>query len=228
MPRSKKRRVSSRSRRSATKPRERGEAQLMRGVRPPVYGFPNTIITKLRYCDTIQQTSTTGSVWGYVFAANGIYDPDISSTGHQPMYRDNFAALYDQYVVLGSKITVTCTNLSTTNGAIIGINGDDDSSGSSTLATKMEQNNSLWSHLGPQGSGQDTVTIRANHSPLRDFGVAVKDDGSSATAVGANPGELWCFQVFGAAYGANTNTFQFSVEIEYTVKFTELQTPVQN
>lgn len=205
------------------------EAQMIPGVDGyRVFGFPNSIITKLRYCDQVRVTSTAGAVNGYVFAANGIFDPDISATGHQPLFRDQFAAVYDQYTVIGSKITVTMTNLSATATAIFGINGDDDSAGSATLSTKMEQNNSLWCQLGPLGSGSDTKTMVATFEPLRDFGIDAKNDGASSTAIGSNPTELWCYQVFVAAANATTANFEFGVQIEYTVKFAEQITPVQN
>lgn len=204
------------------------EAQMIPGVDGyRVFGFPNTILTKLRYCDQLSMTSTLGSTVGYVFAANGIFDPDISGTGHQPMYRDNYSSLYDQYVVVGSKITVTMTNTSA-HSVVFGINGDDDSAGSAVISTKMEQNNSRWVQLGPLGSGKDTQTLECTFEPLRDFGVAAKDDGASATIMTANPNELWCFQIFAAANGANTAVVEFAVEIDYTVKFTELVTPTQN
>lgn len=205
------------------------QAQMIPGIDGiRTFGFPNSIITKLRYCDQIQLTSTSGAMTGYVFAANGIFDPDISGTGHQPMFRDNYASIYDQYVVIGSRIKVTMTNVSASNTAVWGINGDDDSGGSATLTTKMEQNNSIWNQLGPTGSGHDTSILTCTFEPNRDFGVDAKSDGSSQTALGANPTELWCYQVWMAASGANTITCQFTVEIDYTVKWAELVTPTQN
>jgi len=202
---------------------------MIRGMRPTVFGFPNSIITKLRYVDELNLTSTVGGLTTNVFAANGIFDPDITGIGHQPMYRDNFAALYDQYVVLGSKITVKATNIGTSSGVILGITGDDDFTLSTTFTTRMEQNNSVYTLLGQQGSGHDYAELVMDFSPLRDFGVAVKDDGSSATAVASNPSEIWTFGVWiNSTGGAATNSVHLTVEIEYTVKFTELQTPVQN
>lgn len=213
---------------SSTKRAKLHEAQLIPGVDGiRTFGFPNTIITKLRYCDQLTQTSTSGSVVSYVFAANGIFDPDVSGVGHQPMYRDNYAALYDQYVVIGSKITVTATNMGTTS-MTFGINGDDDSAGSATISTKMEQNNSSWIQLGPSGSGSDTGTVICTFEPNRDFGVDAKSDGASATVVSSNPSELWCYQVFCAANNSGTGRLEFSVEIDYTVKWSELFTPTQN
>lgn len=73
--------------------------------------------TTLRYCTNIQldpkpeALGVTGSnLWQ--FGANGLYDPDITGTGHQPMYFDNYAALYRQYRVTRSKISVTVVNTS--------------------------------------------------------------------------------------------------------------------
>lgn len=214
---------------SAAKRAKVHEAQLIPGIDGiRTFGFPNSIITKLRYCDQIQVTSTLGAMTGYVFAANGIFDPDVSGTGHQPMFRDNYAAIYDQYVVIGSKITVTMTNVTASNTCVWGINGDDDAAGSATLTTKMEQNNSVWNQLGPTGSGADTSTLVCTFEPQRDFGVDAKSDGASQTVISANPSELWCYQVWMAGSGANTITCQFTVEIDYTVKWAELVTPTQN
>lgn len=103
------------------------DAQMIPGLGPREFGFPNSIITKLRYCDTTVLTGTSGIKAGVVFAANGLYDPDVTNAGHQPMFFDQFAAIYDQYVVLGSKITVTVTNTTTTIPLICVLNGDDDS-----------------------------------------------------------------------------------------------------
>lgn len=201
------------------------EARMIPGIDGNrIFGFPNTIITKLRYCDTFRFTSTAGSTAGYVFAANGLYDPDLSSTGHQPMYFDQYAAIYDQYVVIGAKIKVTGSNDGNT-AVVFGINGDDDSAGTATLSTKMEQNNSAWITLGTVSSGASIGTMTCTFEPLRDFGISAENDGASATSVTANPTELWAFQVFMSALNSATVSVDCTVEIDYTVKFTELRTP---
>jgi hypothetical protein len=43
----------------------------------------------------------------YFFIANGMYDPNITGTGHQPMGFDQMMSLYEQACVVRSKITVT-------------------------------------------------------------------------------------------------------------------------
>lgn len=70
--------------------------------------FPKTRICRHRYVETV--TLPAGSGVGvtaqYVFRANGIFDPNFTGTGHQPLYRDEMAARYTNYCVLNAYITV--------------------------------------------------------------------------------------------------------------------------
>lgn len=213
---------------AAKKQKGNSEAHIIPGVDGKlVYGFPNSIITKLRYCDTIQLTSTLGSIATNVFNANSIFDPDATGVGHQPLYRDQYAAIYDQYTVLGSKITVTFQPYQVDQAWVVGIVGDDDSSISSTLTTRMEQNNSVWRLIGTNDGGPYQLSL--TYSPIKDIGVDVKNDGYSQTAVGSNPSELFCFAVWASEVNATlTGMCQVAIEIEYTVKFAELITPTQS
>ena len=76
--------------------RMKGEAQMIPGVDGVrTWGFPNSIITKLRYADTYEGTGTSGARYQNVYRANGIFDPDATGTGHQPLYRDNWVNIYN-------------------------------------------------------------------------------------------------------------------------------------
>lgn len=213
---------------AAKKQKGNSEAHIIPGVDGRlVYGFPNSIITKLRYCDVIHLTSTLGSLSTNVFNANSIFDPDSTGVGHQPLYRDQYAAIYDQYTVLGAKITATFQPYQVDQAWVIGIVGDDDSSISSTLTTRMEQNNSVWRLIGTNDGGPYQLSL--TYSPIKDIGVDVKNDGYSQTAVGSNPSELFCFAVWASEANATlTGMCQVAIEIEYTVKFAELITPTQS
>jgi len=66
-------------------------------------GFPKQMTMTHKYRETFYLTSTGGALNYYVFCANGMYDPNLSGTGHQPMYFDQMGALYDHYTVIGAK-----------------------------------------------------------------------------------------------------------------------------
>jgi len=68
-------------------------------------------MVKLTYADQIRLDPTVGGVpKTYVFRANSLFDPDYSFTGHQPLYYDQYSAIYKAYKVYGSKITITGAN----------------------------------------------------------------------------------------------------------------------
>lgn len=212
----------------AAKKHKAHEAEMIPGLSPRIFGFPNSIITKLKYCDFYTMTSATGAVVQQVICANGIYDPDITGVGHQPMYRDTYAGIYDQYTVIGSKITCYFNATSSNGSVICGIHGDDDGTGSTTLTTIMECNNTVWDVLGNSGSGHDSAVHTMTFEPLEAFGVDTKDDGASSTAVGANPTEMWDYHIFVANIVGATSTVNVAIQVEYTVKFSELTTQVQS
>lgn len=70
-------------------------------------GFPHTVLAKLRYAASGTFTLTAGNLAIAVFRANGPYDPDQSGIGHQPMYFDQYAAMYSYMVVYGCSISMT-------------------------------------------------------------------------------------------------------------------------
>lgn len=77
--------------------------------------FPARFKAILRYADTYTLNSTSGAVASQVISCNGLYDPDITGTGHQPAGFDQMMLSYEHYVGLNARITATfhCN----TNGA---------------------------------------------------------------------------------------------------------------
>lgn len=80
----------------------RGASRIQRSVQA------SKLFVKLNYYDDVELIATNTSTYTeYIFAQNGIFDPDVSSSGHQPRGRDQYAALYDQYMVHGMKFKIT-------------------------------------------------------------------------------------------------------------------------
>lgn len=68
--------------------------------------MPGRKSARLVYCSDALGATTTVAIQWHDFAANGMYDPDITGVGHQPMGFDQLAAIYQRYRVNACKITV--------------------------------------------------------------------------------------------------------------------------
>ncbi len=69
-------------------------------------GLPIMMRRQHRYCESRVVNGTTGALGTYVFSANGLFDPNITGTGHQPYGFDQMIAYYQKAVVERSKIVV--------------------------------------------------------------------------------------------------------------------------
>lgn len=77
-----------------------------------VGGMPDSFISTLEYADVVKVTSSVYRAV-YTFAGNSLYDPDATSTGHQPLYFDQNMQVYSKYKVLSAKVTVRFIGSST-------------------------------------------------------------------------------------------------------------------
>lgn len=76
-------------------------------------GLPETLVVPLQYSTRIPIDVDVDS--DAVFAANGAFDPDITGTGHQPYYFDQFMAIYQRFRVIRSAIEFTYVPVATTS-----------------------------------------------------------------------------------------------------------------
>ena len=75
--------------------------------------FPARTTRHLRYSTFVTLTvSSVGTVAGHVFSANGLYDPDNTGAGHQPMGFDQMMSFYNHYHCRSSRINVLFRNTS--------------------------------------------------------------------------------------------------------------------
>jgi len=85
-------------------------------------GFPVKLRTTLPYADFYNLTSTSGIPAVQQWRLNSLFDPDLTLTGHQPMFRDTYAGVYATYLVLNTRVTFKFTlNSSTSNAVMVSI-----------------------------------------------------------------------------------------------------------
>jgi hypothetical protein len=187
-------------------------------------GFPNKIVTKLRYHDLLTLTSTAGSLAKYLFRWNSTFDPDFTGTGHQPLYRDTFAGIYDQYSVVSATAVIKFVN-STTTVYQVGCVTEDDSSSSTLITTLCEQNDGYNTILPPLSGALTTKTFNLSWDCKKKLGIDPYASETYKTANGANATEESFLVLWAAPIDSSTNSVYFEIDLVQTVLYTELQTP---
>lgn len=68
--------------------------------------FPTARYVTLRYSEQISLDPTAAGFAVHEFKSNGLYDPNVTGTGHQPRGYDQLMGIYNRWCVVGSSITV--------------------------------------------------------------------------------------------------------------------------
>lgn len=181
-----------------------------------------------KYCEQSSLDPAIGGVAAsYSYSCNGLYDPNITGGGHQPMGFDQLVGvMYDHYTVIGAKITVRFFSAGTSvgpNTAIVGIAVRDRSGYTGSLTEMLEQGRQVSRPLSTSDArGFTTVSYKVN--PAKFLGRSKPmSDSQLKGSVSANPAEQCYFIVFAASADGSSDTtaIQTTVQIEYTAVLSE-------
>lgn len=124
-------------------------------------GFPQNYRCKLRYVDRATYQAVSGGKQQY--RLNGLQDPDYTHTltGHQPLYFDQFAVIYNEYLVTGCKITITLSQSNETDNPTIVCWSvrDNPTINSTSVSHAIEEGNRTVVNLGYAGGGSPIKSI---------------------------------------------------------------------
>lgn len=192
--------------------------------------YPNGLIAKHKYSEaTVLQgsytTSDVPSTQMYSFRCANMFDPDRAAGGHQPLFYDEMAIIYNQYRVLGAKCKIRFVNLSDEPvicfgahlGAPLGAGWEPDS----LLERKDIRSRILSSKTG----GKNVATINLFYSPSKfysqskaqlknDSDLVSKADGSSLASK-TSFFEMGMAQVSTDLGGSDAHKVKIYIEIEY-------------
>jgi hypothetical protein len=175
------------------------------------------------YEGNVDITSGAGSCGTYIYSANGLYDPDITSTGHQPMSFDQMMLSFEHYCVVGARMTVTAKNLNATYLADVALSLNAGSAATSAYATLAENGVLVRERLNVSTlpGSQSTLVMPIN---IRRFGSVptLLDNPDYAGSVAANPAEQSYFHIsVWNAYNVTPVNVICEVFIEYDAWFFE-------
>lgn len=185
-------------------------------------GFPKKIMMTHKYHSYIQVASVAGSTWVQNFSANGMYDPDITGTGHQPMYYDQASAVWAHWTVVGSKITVKFTNAIAANSmSACHLYLNDDATVTPANVALGEQSSSK-NVIIPFGSTDNHVKS-LSYSAKKTFGGAILSNNSLLGTATSDPTESVVFSICGLCPNVGSATVNLDISIEYIAIWTELR-----
>lgn len=202
-----------------------------------VYKAPSDRMVKqmvtMRYSSAFTLDPTLGGITDvHVFSANGMFDPDISGTGHQPRGFDQYMPLFDHYVVT-SAVMRADFSWPTTTGTIreplvVGIGLNDDTGGHLSNSYDYQENAyTKYKLLGPGATGSDTLTVYNSVIPSKFLGRSgALNDPQLKGSVSANPTEQVFFDVFASPLtGNNVDSIFATIQITYTCYLIEPRLP---
>lgn len=157
-----------------------------------------------------------GLAVGHVFSMNGLYDPDYTGTGHQPLGYDQYMNFYHHYTVTHAKIKVTfLANASAAQGLVYLSRN----SGVAVITARddlAEQPSTKLAPIQKDGAAKQIVlTDSVNLSTL--LGQNVLNEDNNAGAIASNPVEGYYWHVSAASFDGNIGSTVAVVEIDYKV-----------
>jgi hypothetical protein len=196
-------------------------------------GMPIMKVAKLRYCEETGFTSTSGAFSTHVYKANDVYDPDYSGGGHQPMGFDQWALLYNHYIVLGSRMRVYLhASDSNTDSMTCGIYLDDDQTLSyNTIPALIEARKGSFAQVGLPAGGNVGKKLTGKFSTKKYFNITnVKDNLDRLGAnVASSPSETASYHLwYQTADQVTTASLRAVVIIDYIVLFSEPKSLAQS
>lgn len=196
-----------------------------RGVRSNPTGFPKQLRVVHKYYEplVVSLAASTDSWYGS-YSCNGMYDPRLAVGGHQPLYFDQMAALYNHYVVTKAKIKVEMSSSATTTQLAGGICIEDDGTiSNATLAHFIERPGTVSKGFT---ADDGVITFRKSWDLSQNFGKGSDTASIMRGTALANPSEQQFFTIFIRSVNAlEVVGVQLGITLEYEAEWRELKEP---
>lgn len=189
----------------------------------PAFPMAKTFKMKTRYVDIFElNPGVVGTPATKVFSLNGLYDPDITGIGHQPIGFDEIMPLYDHYTVIGARARLTFTNGDPNVAQRIILQLKDQSTTSTNISEILENGMSRWCVASKEGGGKDTCTLSINCSMNKFFGKKTLTEHDYRGGISSNPTEQVYLHCTAAPLdGVDSIGVKCTLVIEYIAIFHE-------
>lgn len=190
--------------------------------------FPSSCRRRLRYAENnITLGAASGVISNYIFCGNDLYDPNRTSTGHQPMGFDQMMVYYSHFIVVNSIIKVRFVNNNSAYSTVY-IRVDGNNGGVSDPVVLLETGGNVTDVLSaiPSAEAQKTLTLSMDVAKFHGINyTALTSMDSLQGAVGSSPTDGIYFHVGCWDQKGSTSSVLAEVVIEYDAIFTEPNVP---
>jgi hypothetical protein len=190
-------------------------------------GFPIMSRTSMRYAEVVNLSGVAGALNTYQFALNGLFDPNITGSGHQPIGYDQWNVFFRNYLVHGARFKITPFVTSASVNPIFGWYVTDDTTITTSSATTLiEQGKSRWNLLLYLSTIQPVPSMSGTFSSREWFQVEDLHDAvaSYGAPITSNPSNIAYLTLFCQDFGlVGTASVRVLVEIDYDAEFFEPQ-----
>jgi len=197
-------------------------SSLVREPWQPLFG--SSVTRKLRYSTVFGGATTSGAITStQVFRANDLFDPDFTSTGHQPMGFDQMMVFFNHFVVVWAKITIVAKN-TTASAPTVCLRIDADSTPLTVIDRIVEIGGCVTEVLEAKGGyGADkTLVLVADIAKLQGVNrSAVTSDPSLQGSASASPAECSYFHITMWDTAGVTGSMACDVILEQVAVFAE-------
>lgn len=185
--------------------------------------IPKTALVKLKYVSLIVLDAAAGGIASHYFRANGMFDPDQTGVGEEPLGIRVWQNFYNHYTVVGSRCKATFYANTSTAGDVsnnvvcIGLH-DDPILPVTTPAGLYEQPQLVTTALGTADGNRAIANLSKNFSAKRFFGTKYINgvDQYQGNIGVSDPVEQALFGIHcGSAGTGNPTAIDVKVEIEY-------------
>lgn len=147
--------------------------------------FSRSQVVKLRYSQQVSLNPTTANAY-IIYRANSINDPAATRSAsvggtpdHRPLGYNQWAAVYNHYIVLGSKIRVKASSGNSSNpttaGGIISILLSDQATPNTNPTTVFEQGRTSYKQMA-SNSNDGSISVMKTFSPKKFFNISKLKD----------------------------------------------------
>lgn len=187
-------------------------------------GLPKKMLISHKYINTssLSIPAMTTALQTFQFTCNGMYDPNITGGGHQPLYYDQLSAIYNHYCVIGSYIKITFSTPQ--DDMFLALYIDDDTTiNNTTIDSIGEQTQAIRTTM--LSSAAKPTVLKMKWSAKKFFGGSILANDKLQGTVTSNPTEQSYYTICAQSkvLPVSGYNYTFTAEIHYTAIWYELK-----